>query len=114
MEIRLSDAGAGAAALKILRKHFPDLPLSELKRRIAAHEPVFSCGGGIDGRKTLTKLERELARASLEAELYEEWTGGDSGRQTAPLPREYLYNSLGRYLETARQADWETDREAEG
>ena len=74
---------------------------------------MFSCGGGIDGRKTLAKLERELARAGLETELYEEWSGGDGGRKTAPLPREYLYNSSGRYLETARQVDRETDREAE-
>jgi hypothetical protein len=75
---------------------------------------VFSCGGGIDGRKTLAKLERELARAGLETELYEEWSGGgDGGRKTATLPQEYLYNSLGRYLETARQVNRETDREAE-
>ena len=75
---------------------------------------MFSCGGGIDGRKTLAKLERELARAGLEPELYEEWSGGgDGGRKTATLPQEYLYNSLGRYLETARQVNRETDREAE-
>ena len=75
---------------------------------------MFSCGGGIDGRKTLAKLERELARAGLETELYEEWSGGgDGGRKTATLPQEYLYNSLGRYLETARQVNRETDREAE-
>ena len=62
----------------------------------------------------MAKLERELARAGLETELYEVWSGGgDGGRKTATLPQEYLYNSLGRYLETARQVNRETDREAE-
>lgn len=112
MGLRLRSAGA--AALKILRKHVPDVPFSEWKRRIAAHEPLFSCDGGIDGRKALAKLEKELSRAGFETELYEEWTAGDGGRKSAPLSREYLYNSLGRYAEIARQVDREMDEEAGG
>ena len=113
MGLRLRDPVAGAAALKLLRKYFPEVPLSEMKRRITAGEPVFSCGGGIDGRKTLAKLERDFARAGLQAELYEEWTGPDGGRRTAPLPRENLYNSLRRYAEIARQVDREMGQEAD-
>ena len=113
MGIRLQDAGTGAAALKILRKHFPNLPLSKLKHRITAREPVFSCDGTIDGRRVLVRLEKDLARAGLQAELYEEWTSPDGGRRTAPLPRENLYNPLRRYAEIARQVDREMDQEAD-
>ena len=97
MGIRLQDAGTGAAALKILRKHFPNLPLSKLKHRITAREPVFSCDGTIDGRRVLVRLEKDLARAGLQTELYEEWIGRDGTRKTVPLPDESLLNALRRY-----------------
>ncbi len=110
MGMKLGDTKADAAALRILRRRFPNIPLSEMRSRIAGHEDVYSCGGGIDGRKP--KLERELAQANIRVERYEEWTGGDGAGKTAPLSREYLYHSLHRYGEISRQADRDIDNES--
>ena len=113
MGMKLGDTKADAAALRILRRQFSNIPRSVVKNRIAGHEGVYSCDGGIDGRKLLVKLEKQLAQANIRVELYEEWTSPDGGRRTAPLPRENLYNPLRRYAEIARQVDREMDQEAD-
>lgn len=112
MGIKLRDTKSDAAALRILRRQFPDIPLSKMRNRIAGHEYIYICDGRIDGRKLLAALEREFARANIHVELYEEWTGGDGVRKTAPLSRECLHNSLHRYVEISRQVDLDIDRES--
>ncbi|WP_297983571.1 hypothetical protein [uncultured Oscillibacter sp.] len=112
MGMKLGDTKADAAALRILRRQFSNIPRSVVKNRIAGHEGVYSCDGGIDGRKLLVKLEKQLAQANIRVELYEEWTGGDGARKTVPLSQEYLYHSLHRYVEISRQVDRETDNES--
>lgn len=111
IELRLKDSTAGT--LKILRKHFPEVPLSEMKARIIGQTPVYSCSGAIDGRRLLMKLKRELKQAGAAAELQEVWTGADGVRRTSPLSWEYLSNSLHRYREISRQTDRDIDSEAD-
>ena len=77
MGMKLRDTKADAAALRVLRRQFPNIPRSVAKNRIA-------------GRKLLVKLEKQLAQANIRVELYEEWTGGDGARKTAPLSRDPL------------------------
>lgn len=112
MGMKLRYTRADAAALRILRRQFPDISLSEMKNRIAGHEYIYFCDGKIGGRKRLAELERELAQAGIQAELCEGRTGGDGVRKTAPLSREYLYNSLHRYVEIFRQVDRDIDNES--
>lgn len=111
LEMRLGDAGTGI--LKILRRYFPDVPLSEMRARIISRKPVYSCDGKIDGRRLLAKLLRDLEKAGAAAEIREAWTGADGAGRAAPLSKEYLCNSLRRYGEISRQVDRDMDNEAD-
>ena len=42
--VRLAGTTADTAVLKLLRREFPDVPLTEHRRRILAGEPVYASG----------------------------------------------------------------------
>ena len=61
--IKLKSTTAGAAALKLLRKHFPNVSLAELKSKIQAHDYIYLTDMEKyhqDGERRMAKLLREL------------------------------------------------------
>ena len=71
--IKLKTATADAAILKLLRKHFPNQSLSELRGKIQARDYVFlSDMEKYDGERRMAKLLREFDKAGIETELFEE------------------------------------------
>ena len=115
--IKLKSTTANAAALKLLRKHFPDRSLSELRGKIQAHEYLYLTDmekSLITGERHLAKLLKEFDRAGLETELFEEYRDAPGPWKAQPMSRELLRNSVGTSREIERQTLEDIEREAEG
>ncbi len=113
--IKLKSTAADAAALKLLRKHFPNTSLAELRGKIQAHDyVVLSDSWKSDGKRAVVKVLREFDRAGIETELFEESRDTPGPWRTAPLSREVLYNMLHRSREIQRQVLEDIERETEG
>ena len=114
--LKLKSRTADPAALKLLRKWFPDLSLLELRRRIQAHEAVYLTDAEPfhrDGTRKLAQLVKECGAAGIETELCEEvWSGGVW--QSQPMSRTYFQNSLRRSREIERETLIDIERETEG
>lgn len=84
--VRLAGTTADTAVLKLLRREFPDVPLTKHRRRILAGEPVYASGHEpsqlIDIARLASLLER-LGEAGVEVLLTEEQL---SDGQWEPLP----------------------------
>ena len=103
--IKLKTTTTDAAVLKLLRKHFPNQSLSELRAKVQAHDYVFLIGmEEYNSEHSMAKLVREFDKAGIETELFEEHrhTLADSW-QAEPMSREYLKNILQRNREITRQ-----------
>ena len=114
--IKLKTTTADATVLKILRNHFPNQSLSELRAKVQAHDYVFLIGlEEYNSERSIAKLVREFDKAGIETELFEEHrhTSADLW-QTEPMSREYLKNILQRNREITRQVLEDTELETEG
>ncbi len=113
--IKLKKVTANAATLKLLRKHFPNQSLSELRAKVQAHDYVFlSDMEKCNGERRMAKLLREFDKAGIETELYEEHRYTPAPWQAEPMSREYLNNILQRNLEIARQVLEDVELETVG
>ncbi len=114
--IKLTTTIADAAVLKLLRKHFPNQSLSELRAKVQAHDYVFLVGlEEYNSERSIAKLVREFDKAGIETELYEEHRNSSADLwQTEPMSREYLKNILQRNREITRQVLEDTELETEG
>ena len=93
----LKTATADAAILKLLRKHFPNQSLSELRGKIQARDYVFlSDMEKYDGERRMAKLLREFDKAGIETELFEEHRYTPAPWQSEPMSREFFHNILQR------------------
>lgn len=105
--IKLKTTTADAAVLKLLRKHFPNQPLSELRTKVQAHDYIFLIGmEENDSKRSIAKLIREFDKAGIETELFEEHrhTSMDLW-QIEPMSREYLKNILQRSREMKQASE---------
>jgi len=113
--IKLKSTAVDAAALKLLRKYFPNTSLAELRGKIQAHDyVVLSDLLKADGERAVVKMLREFDRAGIETELFEESRDTPGPWKTAPLSREVLYNMLHRSRGIQRQVLEDIERETEG
>ena len=113
--IKLKSTVADAAVLKLLRKHFPNTSLGELRSRIQAHDYVYlSDMLRQDGEREAVKMLREFDRAGIETELFEESRDAPGPWNTRPLDRDVLYNMLQRSRGIQRQVLEDIERETTG
>lgn len=113
--IKLKSTTADAAVLKLLRKHFPNTSLGELRGKIQAHDYVYlSDMLRQDGEREAVKMLRELDRAGVETELFEESRDTTGPWRASPLSREVLYNMLQRSRDIQRQVLEDIELETEG
>ena len=102
--MKLKNTTVDAMVLKLLRKQFPTLSLSELRAKVQAHDYVFlSDMEKYNGQRRMTKLLREFDKAGIETELFEESRYTPAPWQTEPISREYFKNILQRGREITRQ-----------
>ena len=108
--IKLKSTTADAAVLKLLRKHFPNTSLGELRGKIQAHDYVYlSDMLRQDGEREAVKMLREV-----ETELFEESRDTPGPWRASPLSREVLYNMLQRSRDIQRQVLEDIELETEG
>lgn len=113
--IKLKSTAVDAAALKLLRKHYPNTSLAELRGKIQAHGYVYTSDLlRRDGERLAANMLREFDRAGIETELFEESREAPGPWNTRPLSREVLRNMLHRSRETYRQVLEDTELETEG
>ena len=113
--IKLKSTAVDAAALKLLRKHYPNTSLAELRGKIQAHDYVYTSDLlRRDGERLAANMLREFDRAGIETELFEESREAPGPWNTRPLSREVLRNMLHRSRETYRQVLEDTELETEG
>lgn len=71
--IKLKSTAVDAAALKLLRKHYPNTSLAALRGKIQAHDYVYTSDLlSRDGERLAANMLREFDRAGIETELFEE------------------------------------------
>lgn len=113
--IKLKSTKADAAVLKLLRKHFPNTSLGELRNRIQAHDYVYlSDMLKRDGERETVKMLREFDKAGIETELFEESRDTPGPWKTRPLDRDVLYNMLQRSRDIQQQVLEDIERETAG
>lgn len=115
MGIKLKTKTADTAVLKILRKYFPEQPLSALKNRVQSGDYIYLSGNEkylIDGRELILQLLREFQRAHIQTELFEEFKRTD-GWEARPMPKQFLYNSIRSSRVIARQVEEDIEKEAD-
>ena len=79
--IKLKKVTADAAALRILRKYFPNQSLSELRTKVQAHDYVLhSHMEEYNSDFQVAKLMQEFDKAGIETELFEEYRYAVLGR----------------------------------
>lgn len=73
LELRLEETIVSASMIKVLRKYFSDVPISELKKIIESNNAVFSCSAGsYDGKKLMMKMIRSLKNEGIQVKLCEQ------------------------------------------
>lgn len=113
--IKLKSTIADPTVLKLLRKHFPNTSLAELRNKIQAHDYVY-CSDMLqrNGERATMKMLREFDKAGIETELFEESRNTPGPWKTAPLSREILHNMINRSREIERQVLEDIELETEG
>ena len=111
--IKLKSTTADAVALKLLRKHFPNTSLAELRSKIQTHDYVY-CSDMLHGKREAMKMLQEFDKAGIETELFEESRDTPGPWRTAPLSREVLRNMINRSRGIERQVLEDIERETEG
>lgn len=102
--IKLKNDTADAAALKILRKHFPNKPLLELRDKVRAHEYV--CRSDMEECHDvfwMKQILQEFDEAGIDTELFEEYRYASAPWQSAPLSRKHLKDIYQRYCKLRQQ-----------
>ena len=113
--VKLKGTIGDAAILKLLRKHFPDQSLAELRATIQAHDYVFlSDMEKYNGERRMAKLLREFDEAGIETELFEEHRYTPAPWQAEPMSREVFQNILQRNREIERETMIDIEREVTG
>lgn len=113
--IKLKSTTADAAVLKLLRKHFPNTSLGELRNKIQAHDYVYlSDMLKQGGERETVKMLLEFDKAGIETELFEESRDTPGPWKTRPLGRDVLYNMLQRSRDIQRQVLEDIERETTG
>ena len=113
--IKLKKVTADAAALRILRKYFPNQSLSELRTKVQAHDYVLhSHMEEYNSDFQVAKLMQEFDKAGIETELFEEYRYAPAPWQIEPMNRKYLKNMPQRYCEIRRQVLEDIERETVG
>lgn len=113
--IKLKSTAVDATALKLLRKHFPNTSLAELRGKIQAHDYVYlSDMLKQDGEREVVKMLQEFDKAGIETELFEENRDTPGPWKTSPLSRDVLYNMLQRSRDIQRQVLEDIERETKG
>ncbi len=115
MGIKLKTRTADMAALKILRKYFPEQPLSALKNRIESGDYICLNDNEkylIDGERLILQLLREFQNAHIPTELFEEFKLAN-GWEARPMPKQILYNSIRSSRLIAQQVDEDIENEAD-
>ena len=93
--IKLQKNSADATVLKLLRKHFPNQSLSELRAKIQAHDYVFlSDMEKYNGERRMAKLLREFDKAGIGTELFEEHRYAPAPWKSELVSREYFKEPL--------------------
>lgn len=115
--IKLKSTTADTVALKLLRKHFPNLSLAELRAKIQTHNYLYLSDMEKyheDGNRKLLKLLREFDETNLETELFEEHRDTPAPWQAKPMSREFFYNTMQRSREIKREVLLDVEREVTG
>ena len=113
--IKLQKTSADAIVLKLLRKHFPNQSLSELRTKIQAHDYVFlSDTEKYNGERRMAKLLREFDKAGIGTELFEEHRYAPAPWKSELVSREYFNNILQRNREIAKETMIDIERKVEG
>ena len=113
--IKLKSTATDAAILKLLRKHFPNQSLSELRTKVQTHDYVFlSDMEKYNGERRMAKLLKEFDKAGIETELFEEHRYTPAPWQAELMSREIFQNILQRNRGLARDTMIDIEREVEG
>lgn len=113
--IKLKSTATDAAILKLLRKHFPNQSLSELRTKVQTHDYVFlSDMEKYNGERRMAKLLKEFDKAGIETELFEEHRYTPAPWQAELMSREVFQNILQRNCGIARDTMIDIEREVEG
>lgn len=113
--IKLKSTATDVAILKLLRKHFPNQSLSELRTKVQTHDYVFlSDMEKYNGERRMAKLLKEFDKAGIETELFEEHRYTPAPWQAELMSREIFQNILQRNREIARDTMIDIEREVEG
>ena len=113
--IKLKSTATDAAILKLLRKHFPNQSLSELRTKVQTHDYVFlSDMEKYNGERRMAKLLKEFDKAGIETELFEEHRYTPAPWQAELMSREIFQNILQRNRGIARDTMIDIEREVEG
>lgn len=113
--VKLKSTAMNTAALKILRKWFPNRSLAELRNIVQTHDYVYFTdmeASQSNGERQLAKLLREFDGSGIETELYEEYRRAPGLWSTKPLSREVLHNMIRQskdiFRETLEDIELET------
>lgn len=115
MGIKLKTKKADMEILKILRKYFPEQPLSALKSRVQSGDYIYLNDNEkylIDGERLLLQLLREFQHAHIQTVLFEEFKRAD-GWEARPMPKQILYNSIRSSRIIAQQVEEDIENEAD-
>lgn len=113
--IKLKSTATDAAILKLLRKHFSNQSLSELRTKVQTHDYVFlSDMEKYNGERRMAKLLKEFDKAGIETELFEEHRYTPAPWQAELMSREIFQNILQRNRGIARDTMIDIEREVEG
>ena len=113
--LKLKDSEANMAALKILKKHFPNESLASLKDKIQNGDCIYLTGKEkyvIDGKKMIAALIHDFDQVNIKTELYEVYTH-DGQQKRIPMAREVFFNMLHRYQVISQQVDEDIDNETD-
>lgn len=115
--IKLKNTAADAAVLKLLRKHFPDASLAELRTAVQTHAYLYLSDQEkyrAEGLHRLARLLQAFDQAGLETELFEEQRDPPAPWRAEPLSRELFQNLLRRSREIRREVLTDMEREVTG
>lgn len=113
--IKLKSTATDVAILKLLRKHFPNQSLSELRTKVQTHDYVFlSDMEKYNGERRMAKLLKEFDKAGIETELFEEHRYTPAPWQAELMSREIFQNILQRNRGIERDTMIDIEREVEG
>lgn len=109
LELRLEDTAASANMIKVLRKYFPNVSVSELKKLIESNNALFLCSeGSYDGKKSMMKIIRGLNREGIQVKICER-----TDSNTYPVTIKQLQAFIGRAQAIGKQVINDMENEAD-